>query len=371
MRVSINCGLPLAGIIFCVVLAPGSAKAVTGPLTKNCPAEPAQHVPTASGLTYFGPNCAISRTGDVDGFQFTAAAGDTWRIVAALGPSPSTNVCLTLLGPGVPPPQIFSGCSSINYPNFANSVGTTKTLTAAGTYTINVTEQGNAGITYGLSLERINPLPPDAIQLKLSQNVSSAVSTIAAQDAYRFYGATTGEYQITASVPSGATSNVCFDIFQGATSVVSGACTSINYPNFRNSTSFLMTPQTTGTFLVVAYVSGNDGTQDYNLEVACYAGTCPPAPQKCVLGDSLSYASGTLTMDFNVGTPVAATWNIWVTYGSTMQNIYSALLPVTVPEMQTKTSTVAPSGIVGVLSTLTTPTGGITCSSWTVITTGQ
>jgi hypothetical protein len=94
MRVSINCGLPLAGFIFCVVLAPGSAQAVTGPLTKNCPAEPTQHVPISSGLTYSGPNCVISTTGDADGFQFTAAAGDIWMVVVALGPSASTNVCL-------------------------------------------------------------------------------------------------------------------------------------------------------------------------------------------------------------------------------------------------------------------------------------
>jgi hypothetical protein len=369
--VSKNCGLPLAGFIFCVVLAPGSAQAVTGPLTKNCPAEPTQHVPISSGLTYSGPNCVISTTGDLDGFQFTAAAGDTWRVVVALGPSASTNVCLALLGPGVPPPQIFSGCSSINYPNFANSAETTKTLTAAGTYTINVTEQNNAVISYALSLERINPLPSDAIPLKLSQNVSDAVSTIAAQDAYTFHGATTGEYQITASVPSGASSNICFDIFQGATSVVSGSCTSINYPNFRNTTQYLVVPQTTGTFLVLVYVSGNDGTQNYNLEVACYAGTCPPTPQKCALGDSLSYSSGTLTMDFNVGTPVAATWNIWLTYDSTMQSIYSDPLPVTVPEMLSKTWSVPPAGVVGVLSTLTTPTSGIMCSSWNVINTGQ
>jgi hypothetical protein len=77
-------------------------------------------------------------------------------------------------------------------------------------------------------------------------------------------------------------------------------------------------------------------------------------------------------MDFNIGTPVAATWNIWLTYDNTVQNIYSQPQPITAPEMKTQTYTgLAPSGVIGVLSTLTTPTSGITCSSWTVINTGQ
>jgi hypothetical protein len=33
-------------------------------------------VPIVSGETYYGPSCTVYTTGDVDSFQFNAAAGD-------------------------------------------------------------------------------------------------------------------------------------------------------------------------------------------------------------------------------------------------------------------------------------------------------
>jgi hypothetical protein len=97
-------------------------------------------------------------------------------------------------------------------------------------------------------------------------------------------------------------------------------------------------------------------------------------PPECILTDTLSFnaTSGILTMKFTVGTPSAATWNGWLTYQNTLESLWSRSLPITEPPVtETKTHALARSGEVGILSTLTTPTGGIICSSWQTIGTGE
>ena len=93
----------------------------------------------------------------------------------------------------------------------------------------------------------------------------------------------------------------------------------------------------------------------------------------CTLTDSLSYSatSSTLTMKFTVGNIVATTWNAWLTDKNTIQELFSGSQPITNPPAHvTKTTTLSKEGTVGVLSTITTPTGGIFCSSYVQINTG-
>ncbi|MGA2738978.1 MAG: hypothetical protein ABSG65_16190 [Bryobacteraceae bacterium] len=96
-------------------------------------------------------------------------------------------------------------------------------------------------------------------------------------------------------------------------------------------------------------------------------------PESCTLTDTLTYSSGTLTMNFEIGTPTAATWNAWLVSGSTFESIFSLSQPKTEPPADvTQTQAVpADSGTVGILSTLSTATGGITCSSWETVNTGN
>ena len=95
---------------------------------------------------------------------------------------------------------------------------------------------------------------------------------------------------------------------------------------------------------------------------------------QCTLTDSLSYSasSKTLTMKFTVGNIVATTWNVWLTYQNTLEELFSASQPITNPPVTvTKTTTLSAEGKVGVLSTLTTPRKGIYCSSYQEINTGK
>jgi hypothetical protein len=134
------------------------------------------------------------------------------------------------------------------------------------------------------------------------------------------------------------------------------------------------TPTQAGTMMAFFNAKGNDSTTIYTLEVSCVSGNCgqtktPP----CTLKDALSYSSSTsiLTMNFTVGNTSATTWNAWLTYQNTLTQLFSVAQPITNPAQPiTKTTTLSPSGTVGVLSTLTTPTKGIICSVYTQINTG-
>jgi hypothetical protein len=125
--------------------------------------------------------------------------------------------------------------------------------------------------------------------------------------------------------------------------------------------------------VVIAYSALDNDTLNYTISVVCAAGICGTPPTTCSLKDALTYnaTTGTLTMNFTLGTPYAVTWNAWVTSQNSMQSLWSVSQPITEPPTTvTMTQTLSKSGKVGVLSTFTTPTKGLTCSSWAMINTG-
>jgi hypothetical protein len=370
------CFLP-AALVFMVVLAASSGWAGTGPVITNCPAEPAQNVHMASGQTYFGTNCVLKTTGDVDEFKFTAAAGDVWQIVLGFGGSTqTTDLTLILYAPGLPLTQICNQTTDNN--NYYYSVTCQQALTAAGTYTIQAMETESSVQSYAISLERLSPAPPDATTLSLSQSVTAGINAQTAQATYTFYAGTTGEYEIAASLTPNPNTDVCINVYQpngtaAPTSPAVPQCTNQDFYLYSVSTDLV--PSANGTFVVEVYAGGNDSTVGYNLEVSCLGGTCPPAKPPCDLADSPSYdaATGVLTMDFTVATPTAATWDGWLTIKNKSESIFSQSLPKTEPGSQvTQTrSGLAAYGTVGILSTITTPAQGITCSSFVTVDTGK
>jgi hypothetical protein len=93
----------------------------------------------------------------------------------------------------------------------------------------------------------------------------------------------------------------------------------------------------------------------------------------CTLKDTAKYSvtSSTLTMKFTLGNTSAATWNAWLTDQNTATQLFSISQPITNPAVViTKTASLPKEGKVGVLSTLTTTTQGIICSSWVQVATG-
>jgi hypothetical protein len=370
MRIATNLYELLVAFVFAVLFVPSLGWANT---STPCPREPSQNVPIVSGETYSGPSCQLLTTGDVDSFRFKAVGGDIWTGVLGFGSSPAANICLQLFDPT---DTLVAGPSCTN--GFPGAVDFNQTLAVSGSYTIVVTETGNGPTNYDVSLERLSPTPPDAIPLVLNKSGTYDLNPPTAQDAFtfEFLGTATCTFQITASLNPSTAANVCMQVYDPTGSSVTGlSCTN----GFPGSVSEDVTPTLTGTYVVIISAAGNDSDGNYNIELAPLLGTgCTQHTPNCVLNNSsLKYnaASSTLTMNFTLGTPAAATWNGWLVdlNESTLSPLWSQTEPITEPaKIVKKTQTgLAPSGKVGVLSTLTTPNKGITCSSWLTINTGK
>lgn len=290
--------------------------------------------------------------------------------VAMDGTGYPNNICLALYDPSQK--SIFSQCSDSYHGGL--SVGANQKLTVTGLYTMVVTAAGNnAIIKYGASLERLYPAPPDGRQITLGQAISDEINPLTDWDAFTFVGATTGTYRINGSIATGGyTSDLCMQVFWPDGTGGPAQCTDSYHGG--NSIQMDVTPLQNGTHVVLVWEAGYDGTVGYNLNVACLVGNCGSPFPACTLKDVPSYdsASGTLTMNFTVGNKFNATWNAWLTYQNTMESLFSATQPITDPPITvTKTRANLPkSGKVGILSTLTHVTKGITCSSWVQVDTG-
>lgn len=373
MKLTRNFVLPLATLFFGLLFAPQSAHAQA----TNCPKEPTQTT-IADGQVFTGSNCTLNAIGDIDSFTFNANAGETYQIALALTGSINSNICLELYGPG----------NTVIYPNTCTaynegsnaSVMINPAFTVTGAYQVNVTENNNTSQGYDLSLERLFPFPPNATQITTFGTVYNGdIAEPSDTNAFTFTGATTGTYEVTASMTGAATANICMTVYAPNGTLVapsSGTNPGCTLYNEGSGATVVIefTPALAGTYMEFIQASGNDGSQSFTMEVSCVSGNCgntktPP----CTLKDSLSYntSTSTLTMNFTVGNTAVDTWNAWLTDQNSFTKLFSGSQPITNPAVPiTKTTTLSPEGTVGVLSTLTTSTKGIICSVYTQVNTG-
>ena len=373
MKLTRNFVLPLAALFIGLLLVPRSAQAQV----ENCPAGPLEDVPIADGETFSGSNCVLNATGAVDSFVFSADEGQTYQLALAVSGAVNSNVCLALYDPNNN--LVFSGCTA--YSNgYGASVVVDQALTVTGTYYMDVTESSNTTQGYAVSLERLDPFPPNAVQITTFGTVYNGDVAPTESNAFTFSGVTTGTYEVTAGLTGSVNENLCLAVYASNGTLVSPSMGTTNpgctaYSNgFGASVSIDFTPTQAGTYMALAQGQSEDTTQTYTLVVSCLAGKCTQTYPPCTLKDAASYnaTSKTLTMDFTVGNNVATTWNAWLTSQNTIPSLFSLSQPITVPPVPiTKTTTLSPSGTVGVLSTLTTPTKGIFCSSYVQINTGK
>ena len=98
----------------------------------------------------------------------------------------------------------------------------------------------------------------------------------------------------------------------------------------------------------------------------------PSDPVTCTLELDPSYAAGTLTVDVLIGTNGPATGNLWRTAHAGSVSLFSSHAYIIDPPVTAAiTETLAPSGTVGLLATLTTPELGIICSDFKTVDTGS
>lgn len=351
--------LPVAGLFIGLLF---SARAAHAQTSSNCPGEPKENVPIADGETYLGSNCVLHTAADVDSFVFKAHQGQTWSLALGAVNGKTNDICLTVYDPNNN--KINSGCTA----GFDFTVVFQTVLPTTGTYTLDVTEVTSGAQEYAVSTERVFPFAPDAQSVALSQIYPGDIAWDTESNAFTFMGVTTGLFQVSAAVNPPKNYDLCMTVYYANGVVAGSGCTA----GFNYNIDIDFTPASNGEMLAFLNASGWNGTVSYNFEVSCLSGNCgkvkyPP----CTLTDNLSYTPNTLTMNFTVGNKYAATWNVWLTDQNTMSQLFSVKQPITIPPQPIqKTTPLSPNGKVGVLSTLTTPTQGITCSSWEEINTG-
>jgi len=93
---------------------------------------------------------------------------------------------------------------------------------------------------------------------------------------------------------------------------------------------------------------------------------------RCTLNLEARSTDGTLNLDFEVGTSEPAVLNVWLTAQAEMARLLSASFPVIEAPIPVAVSVPAfpPQGTIGILTTLTTPDAGITCSVFATVNTG-
>jgi hypothetical protein len=368
MRVSPNFALHMAGVsLFALLLV--AQPALAAPEGKPCPAEPTRNVRIVSPDVFAGANCIISPATDLDSFQFIGQKGHIYRIAVTLSDEVyPKNICLEFYT-GVT--KIFGGCSDSYWSVLA--VVTDQTLTADGTHTIVVTESGgDSTIKYGLAIQRIYPIAPDARLIKLDIPLSDEINPPPDMDAFYFYGGVNSLYRITVTIPAGSyPANLCREVFGPDGKSVSGRTCTDSYWSV-NSLNLDLAPPQNGNYQILLTAAGYSRKINYTLNVVCISPFCPPPP--CTLIDRLSYdpAGNKLTMRFLISNVAESKWRTWLVYHDAIKLLWSVQRPVTRGPVEiTRTASNLPGvGRAGVLSVLSTPTTGITCSTWAQVGTG-
>ena len=199
-----------------------------------------------------------------DSFVFSANNGDTYQLALAYQGG-GQNVCLTLYAPNsvdIIPQTCTNG----------NGIALAKTLATTGNYSILITEPTGGGQSvdaYALSLERINPFPPDAQPIALKDVVNGVIAAPTEQNAFTFPGSTTGTYEVSLTYTGGGT-NACVYLYSPGTTTPNSLSGCTNGASFQ----FQFTPPKDQTYMLLINAAGNDGTDSYNVEVSCLLGTC-------------------------------------------------------------------------------------------------
>jgi hypothetical protein len=209
MRVLTNFVRTAVPALLGLLLAPTAVLAQVS----DCPVEPAPNVSIASGNVFAGPNCVLYTQGDVDSFVFSANSGDTYRLAASeVNEVCDQDIALALYDPN----QVRIFTSPTNSCEGAYSIVTNQTLTTTGNYTMVVTlaGYGPGTRTYGVSLERLSPIPPNAQQITLAQVAAGDITPLTDSNAFTWTGVTTCTYQVTATMtPGGCRNDLCMNVY--------------------------------------------------------------------------------------------------------------------------------------------------------------
>lgn len=335
-----------------------------GDEAKNCVTEPTD-MAIAYGDVLLGAGCLISPSTDVDIFRFSGSAGEVVRVVGSTVVGPGT-VRVQVLDPDgaslglLNPPVIVEGGSGWRY----------FTLQKTGTYSVVVYEvASDETVEYGLTLERIAPPGPDAVPLTLTVASADELNPGNDIDLFRFHAAAGSQIRISLD-PQIVQIGQHLQVHVARPSGVLYTLGEFTSPN----PFFFDIPITeTGdhTIQLRPYRSNMDPF-GYTIRIDCLSGPC--APPDCTLEIEPTFADTTLTLDLTVGNRLSsASWHVWLWVLNETVRLWSFPIGVISPDLHFAVPIPGfPSlGKVAILSSITTPTGGIACFDAETVDTGS
>ena len=201
--------------------------------------------------------------------------------------------------------------------------------------------EGDAGATTPVTLQ-VNLSSVSGLPVSVDFATADGTATVADGD----YVASSG----TLTIPAGSTSATISVVVNGDDVIEVDETFTVTLSN-------ASTPSTTGSLTI---------TQP-TTQVTIVG----PEPPPCALDLVLSYAAGTLTMDFTVGNLEPVTGSAWLVSGTNANLLGSIGLAINEPPISLSFPIpVAQQGTIGVLATLTTSSQGIICSTWVIVDTG-
>jgi hypothetical protein len=218
-------------------------------------------------------NASVASTG-TGSYSFNATAGDSVRIVAA-GHSGNFDSSIELRDPmGMVVNSTY--CSSPSYSTCSTQL--TESLSATGTYYINITDAGadNAG-SYTMHLDLFPPSDPTGNNwdgLNYYSLVSDSLGHAGDHDMFGFWGASGSGISVRVD---GLTGNLDsgLEIWgpSGDPALFDGYCSAPSYSTCSVAAS-LDLPED-GLYFIALHDVGLDNTGSYNLQLACTYGDCP------------------------------------------------------------------------------------------------
>lgn len=229
----------------------------------------------------------INPVADSDVLFFNGSVGD----VVALTLSDVGNLSASMIAEVFDPGQL--SISSLSVTNSGTVMQLT--LTEAGTYTVQLRENGdNSTDTYNFALQQLFPMPSTAVPLLFDTPTGNQeISPTADSDIYTFTGTSGDTVILTLSDVGNLSASMVAEVFDPNQLPIA----TLSVTNSGISETLALADS--GNYTIWVHENGNNSTDTYTLNLQCLSGGCFTSPDASVSPVAFNFG------DVNVGTPSA------------------------------------------------------------------
>lgn len=319
----------MRGLVVTLALVLGCA----APAMAQGESVPCMPEPTDMSIDYGDVvQCDLVNAGDTDLFRFSGTAGETVVVLLTFLDAPFPSV--ELFGPDDERITVATGTSNAFLRASLDQSGSHKLLIRTG----------SGGTSFVITLERVAPVPsPNAhVVCQGCQTPTETLEPRGEMDTFHFAGSAGNTIVVQMTLQSGTFPSIELyapsGTFVGSATGTSTAVLNAQLPE-------------SGTYTLLARHGSASASVAYTLSFQCLS--CPPLPPTCVVEPS--FAGGTLTLHFTLGTPNPAQWHVAMLAAGQVFTFWRVPLPIINPGLSfTLPIPGFPSlGTLGLLSTLT------------------